>query len=218
MKKGNIGIILKSAAENLIIANTPLSGVYNTYTQAKAERNMNEFKRNIENRILKLENELIYKTDIEINQAIEYVVFEQVVNVNVIQRIPCYIEGLKNYLLSSCTFDELEQYYINLNELLLSDIDDLVGLFNDAEYKLSDDVRDKLLSRGLIKNDLDTKTEENLDELLGNIRNSLNNSYKSGWEDMWRDSIEVSYEVSKWGSKFLAFFSKIDLALDEEIK
>ena len=137
---------------------------------------------------------------------------------HVIQRIPCYIEGLKNYLLSSCTFDELEQYYINLNELLLSDIDDLVGLFNDAEYKLSDDVRDKLLSRGLIKNDLDTKTEENLDELLGNIRNSLNNSYKSGWEDMWRDSIEVSYEVSKWGSKFLAFFSKIDLALDEEIK
>ena len=52
MKKGNIGIILKSAAENLIIANTPLSGVYNTYTQAKAERNMNEFKRNIENRII----------------------------------------------------------------------------------------------------------------------------------------------------------------------
>lgn len=216
MKKGNIGIILKSAAENLVIANTPFSGLYNTYTQVKAERNMIEFKTNIENRLSKLENELIYKTEIEINQAIEYVIFEQVLIVNIVERIPYFLDGLENYLLSSCTFEELEQYYSNLNDLLLSDIEDLVGLFNDLEYKLSDDVKDKLFSRGLIKNDLDSKTEENLDELLGSIRNSLNNSYKTGWEDMGRDSIEVSYEVSKWGIKFLAFFNKIEVTPEED--
>jgi hypothetical protein len=97
-----------------------------------------------------------------------------------------------------------------LNELLLTDIEELTKLYINKEYHLSDDVREKLLSRGLIKSDLEIKVEENIDDLLRSIKNSLNNDYKSGWESMQREPLVVTVMVSEWGKRFLSFFNRID--------
>ncbi|GEM_PF-6153094 len=199
-------IILRSIFDNIIAPMLPGNPLYQTYKQISDEKKRAELHENLINRVEKIEQENVAKTETEIFNAL-VILHNTVINLNLNVKLDLYINGFFNYTCGSYSLEELDQLYSNLNELMRIDVDELKKFSEDKNYQVNDISFERLVSRGLIINNVDRDISEHISQIIDNIKSSLANDSKHGWEYISNEELEVKYTVSKWGQEFLKFFN-----------
>lgn len=199
-------IVLKSIFDNIVAPMIPGNPLYQALKQISEEKKREQLYDQLIKRIENLEDDKITKSNKEIFEGLT-ILHNTVINLNITNKIGYYINGFYNYSCGSYSIEVLDQLYRDLNDLMKIDIDELKKFSQDEKYQMNELSFERLVSRGLIINNLDKDISEHIRLIVDNIKNAFANDAKHGWEYISNDELEVKYSVSKWGEEFIRFFN-----------
>ncbi|PKK98660.1 MAG: hypothetical protein CVV57_05605 [Tenericutes bacterium HGW-Tenericutes-2] len=199
-------IVLRSVFDNIIAPMIPGNPLYQAIKQISEEKKREQLYNQLVERIENLEEDKITKSNEEILEGLT-ILHNTVISLNLTNKVEFYINGFYNFSCGSYSIEELDQFYRNLNDLMKIDIDELKKFSEDEKYQVNELSFERLVSRGLIINNVDRDISEHISSVVENIKNAFANDAKHGWEYISNDELEVKYSVSKWGQEFIRFFN-----------
>lgn len=204
--------ITRAIVEGILIPKIPvLSEIHSAvslYKESKYKSNIEYFLDDLTKRISNLEDDFAaYKEYLESEKYIEiinYIKYDIVVEEVVKKKIDFVSEGLITTVQNELDLSTIVKYFKDLEYLSLVDILELKRKKVEESYEIPIISRERLHSRGLLKDNLLEETENAIGSLANSVVYSL---MDGGREDLINvDYPDVIFKVSEWGKKFLRFY------------
>ncbi|QVK19304.1 hypothetical protein KHQ81_06335 [Mycoplasmatota bacterium] len=203
--------LMRIITDNLIISKIPIVNdfysIYKQYKEEKTQRNQELFLKELETRLTNLEFKydqiVAYLNSNEFKKVFNFVLFENVIENHIEEKIVYCANGISTSIENELSLDKIIQYYKDLDYLMKIDIDELINFANDESYKINEISKERLFSRGLLRNNLYEETQNALESLAYSARYAM---MEKQWELMSLDDIELTHSISEWGKSFINFF------------
>lgn len=205
--------ITRAIVEGIIVPKIPIFGEIHSavslYKENKYKSNIDYLLDSLTKRINNLESNFdVYKEYLNSEKYVEvfnYVKYDIVVEEVITQKIELVSEGLITSILNQLDLSAIVKYFNDLDYLSLSDISELKKKSVDEGFEIPDISKERLHSRGLLKDNLLEETENAIGSLANSVIYSL---MDGGREDLISvDYPKLQFKVSEWGKKFLNFYN-----------